>query len=744
MNVYERYIAGLSERTGIGIRLYERLPESLDPQIFRIIEKNSATGWYDSASESVCLFKRNLPSEESSIDANVAFLYLREKGISGLLGGHAESFHKDVVSEFCKIARPLDLRSWERKDLSEGFIYDLSPDDMDSWMRIAGKVSAYTGFRPDRRFARALANGCKAYQANVYRKAKMNADHKAVDSFVKSQLSGGGECVGASLGRAGDAFLRVGYPDAELYIRSGRVRDFLVENALLGQDIPLTGLIQNPVAIIAGNASKKDGKEALNILVTDHYVKGEGFLSFMLDSPNDVLAGYGEGKSLIFLRGAKFMSEYALMSALGSDEGRNIRYLSPGAHGGYAVSDMLSRMEGRSFGELGKKIGNGITPDFSPLSESRRLMNVANIVNNFRNSMQSNKRKEIFGKFLFEESLERRAGLQREMEEMRKPASRQMPVPEDRPKKIKDPKRIYYDGKDFSAGIIKKLQDRRVGNAFDVMTYGKERFRSDFGPKAFRQAVEFLDRNNLSFMHHTVVKRIDESVLTGLDSDGYVGLLNRDLHNAFSSVDEDKLSRDVCMPRRIDGTYFRGSECYCMLAKSYSLARWRECNVFISRPEAEALDINILSGAVPTYVREKGSMIPYYNLSETSFAVDNAESFKELKEYSLSTSAPIDPYAKAYMYSFLNCKAPSADNVDIYRTDLIDAAFERHFSRGSSLTNTGGVRERMTGVSARLAEAYMQGKADGIRLMDDRKEVGTSVIEEERVKPRKPGKRPRI
>ena len=28
-----------------------------------------------------------------------------------------------------------------------------------------------------------------------------------------------------------------------------------------------------------------------------------------------------------------------------------------------------------------KKIGNGITPDFSPLSESRRLMNVANIRN---------------------------------------------------------------------------------------------------------------------------------------------------------------------------------------------------------------------------------------------------------------------------------------------------------------------------------------------------------------------------
>ena len=72
MNVYERYIAGLSERTGIGIRLYERLPESLDPQIFRIIEKNSATGWYDSVSDSVCLFKRNLPSEESSIDPVLA------------------------------------------------------------------------------------------------------------------------------------------------------------------------------------------------------------------------------------------------------------------------------------------------------------------------------------------------------------------------------------------------------------------------------------------------------------------------------------------------------------------------------------------------------------------------------------------------------------------------------------------------------------------------------------------------
>lgn len=718
MNVFERHLADLSRRTGISIKVYDRLPEGLDPHVYATIERNSAAGWYDAVTDRVCLFRRNLPADESSLDAAVAFQCMREKGFRALLNANTDRFYASILNGYCRGFLLTDLTVSEREIMAEDLLAAIPANDVKEWMKVACRIGEYGGFRADTRLAKALASGLKSYLNNVYRKARFSLDYDVIDRFFKARLTEGSDMKGVSLGRASDAFLRIGYPEGELCVRSLKVRDFLSAEGFLNEGINLTERIQNPLAIIADKAAAMEGKDTRNIIITDHMVKGKGFLSFSVDSSNDVLGGYCEGKSSIFIRSARFMSEYALLSALGSDDGANIQYLSKGRNGGYAVTGFLMKMRDRSFEELGKRNGDGNTPVFSPLSESRRLTHVANIVSNFRNPMRSDKRKEIYGMYLYEDRLERREEMRREM--VSSSASihgydRQTVEPAAR--KVSDPKRTYYDSRDFSQSAIRKMQKSRVVSAFDIMTYGKEHFRRDFGPKTFTMAVDFLDRHNLAFMDHVVVRRIDESVLDGLDMEGHSELLRRDMHYAFSSMKEEQLVKDVCMPRGIDGRYFRGAECYCMLAKTYSLARWRDCNVFISRDQAQSQDVSIRSGAVPTYVRENGSVVPYYNLSETSFAVDSSEAFKELKEYMQNASLRVDSYAKAYMCSFLQSNAASRNGTFIYRIDLIDAAFERHFRGPSDLVNGGGVMEKLTSMSERLAAAYIKGKVDGINTV---------------------------
>ena len=692
MNIYERHLSDLSRRTGIDIKLYDRLPDGIDPHIFKLIHANGASGWYDSTAERVCLYSRNLPTGEADIDATVAFLCIRDKGLKGLMREEFPLFCADVVNN---LYHGIGLSEIDTKiiiQMASDFISEIPATNHDSWEQIAQKVCKYTGFENNPAFMCSLVNGLTAYHSNQYRIARNNCDYSSIDGYAKQRLQKPIEGAGVSLGKAGDPFLRIGYPDTEIYVKSEKVRQRLLESGMLDAEQSLAAKIHNPLAIIRNSALAKDGKDVLNIVVTDHHVKGKGFLSFAIDSHKDILAGYGENKGRIFIRSCKFMSEYALMCALGSDHGKSIQYLRPGTTRGYAVSEILSGMEGRSFSELGKKDGDGNTPVISPLSESRRLTHVANIVNDFKNPMNSRKRKEFFGKYLFEDIMERRDDIRRQISSLSdKATSDTLPA-----RRIEDPMKMFFRKGDFSDTAIKKMSKANVYNAFDIMTYGIDRFKADFGPKTFKQAVAFLDSRNLSFLNHTVIPRIDESIARDLDFEGRQNIVNRDLNNAFSILVPSSFSKELRMPRKIDGTYFRGAECYCLIAKSYSLARWRDCNVFISRDEAESHDISVRSGAIPTYVRNDAALVPYYNLSETSLAVENASAFDEFKEHALNSSIQVDSYAKSYIVAISDCGAPTRRVKDNFRIDLIDSAFERRYRGDYALKSNESFKDWLT------------------------------------------------
>ena len=749
MNLIERYLSEMSRKTGISVSLVDKIPEDISPYVYRLLQTRAAAGWYDAGKDRVCLYSLNLQPRESDISNNIAFLYIREKGLIPMMKDNRKEFCRDLVKDFYHGA---DLLSGsELEKMAGDYIAGIRPDDMEKWGRVAELVSRHSGLDCDARMARTISAGCQSYKKKCDWEARMSNDHGSVDRSAKENLGNfATEKINVSLGRCSDPFLRVGYPETELRIRSGNVRDFLHENGFLGEDGPnIPALIQNPVAILRGERRAGEEKTPLNVVVTDHFEPSRGYLSFGIDAPESVLAGYGEGNVKVNVRSVRYMSEYALLSSLTKGNGENITYLKPGKTHGYEISSYLRRMEGRSFSDLGKKGGDGTTPVYNPLSESRRLRIAANIVENFKNPMASEARRNLFGGILFDDNLRKREAVKEELKALsHKPVSGYTPSPA--PVKSVNARKTYYTEKDFSASVIRKLRKSGIHCAFDIMTYGKDRFAADFGSRAFRSAVDFLDRNNLSFMNHCIIKRIDEAEFQGKDLAGRLEIVQKDMYNALSEFNSDNLSRSVRFPRRIDGSYIQGAGAFTLIAKSMELARWRECNLFITRDQAEQADIRINRTAVPTYVSERGDVTPYYNLSETSFAIERTESFEMLKADALSRTPEVDRYAKAYISLLSGPGDPE------YSIELIDATYAKHYGGRKDMTNDVTFSDMLgitvpERIAASFNEGFKKGKAEGISMMagkgqkqretdiQSRKAVPATKIAPVTPKPGKPG-----
>ena len=723
MNLYNRYLSDLSQLTGIKATIMNIIPEDISAHLYKLLQTKSAAGWYDNKKDCVCLYEPNLIPEESDIKSKAVFLYVREKGLKSLIKDRFPEFCSDIVSEFYHGTKQMnDNRQLEK--MAMDYISEIPIRDTKRWGKIATLICRYSLLDKDIKIVHSLINAHHAYIKKVQWEARMNNDHNIVDYTVKEVLGNlKNDKPEALFGRCSDPFLSVGYPETELCIRSERVRLFLDENSLLKESSPnLAELIHNPLAIIKGEQKPYDEKMPLNIVVTDYFEPGKGYLSFGIDSAEHILAGYIEKSPKVYIRSARFMSDYALIIALSSNLGDNIKYLKPGKTHGYKISLYLKQMDGKSYSELGKKGGDGTTPVLSPLSESRRLIIATNIVNDFKNPMASDVRKKLFGGILFEDNLRKRQSIKEEINSMSQKLVTGYNTPKtDRTCKTRNARSVYFTNKDFSSSVLKKLNKKGLYSAFCIMTYGKERFAAEFGTRAFKDAVSFLDSNNLSFMNHSVIKKIDESFFYSKDLDGRKNIVQKDMHSALSALTQESILKSVYFPRRINGSYIQGAGAYSLIAKSMQMARWRDCNIFITRDQALEADIGINSTAIPTYIAENGDVTPYYNLSETTFALEKTESFARLKEDSQKSTPLVDIYAKRYI-SMLSAPA----NTD-YDLTLIDAAFIRYYSQQKVLINNGSFKSHiMTSYQQQLEESYntgfMKGKAEGINMMFCREE----------------------
>ena len=734
MNLYKRFVTDISHITGISADVVDRLPEDIDPKLYAKLQNRALSGWFDKKNDRVVLYSPNLNPDESSITGNVIYHYLREKGLASLLGGRYVEFCRLVNNEFYHGGKgmPLPVESKMANDYLSG----IPSHDTEKWGKVSTIACRLLGVINDGNVTKAIANGFLSYQKKVAYNARMNNDHLVVDQQAREGLTGlSGDRPNVSLGRCSDPFLRTGYPETELVIRSNNVKLFLNESGLLSDSsVNLSRLIQEPMAILKGENRINSDKLPLNYIVTDHFEKGKGFLSFGIDSPKTILAGYGEQCPKVFVRSARFMSEYSLLNAIAHNEGENISYLKPGKTHGFEISSHLRNMEGRSSFELGKKSDDGNAPVCRLMPESRRLNVATNIVNNFKNPMSAEARKSFFGGILFEDSVRKIQEVKEELKSMSRENITGYTKSPEPVKKVEEPKRgklvnartVYFGKGDFSASVLKKLDKANVSTAFDIMTYGKERFVSDFGSRAFKDAIAFLDKNNLSFLNHRTVKRIDESVLQGKDFKEQLEVVYKDMFNGFSALDPSKMDKTVHFPRRADGTYIEGAGGFSLIAKSLSMARWRDCNIFLRRDEAEVMDIRINPHAVPNYVVENGKVNAYYNLSETSFAIEKSESYAMLISEATRRTPEVDQYAKIYVSNF-QVPESSGMTTDVYNLDYMDQAYARKYSGKKEMKNDGSFVSMLNSslekkLNNSFNEGFMKGKAEGISIMADMKQ----------------------
>lgn len=687
----------------------------------------------------VVLYSPNLKPDESSIISNIFYHHLREKGLESLMGKRYKEFCNKVNQGFYRGEGKYNL-AVESK-MTHEYLADISPNDMESWGKVAGIACNLFGLPLDGGMIKAFANGYQSYQKKEAYNARMNNDHVLVDRQVREALSNySDDRPNASLGKCSDPFLRTGYPETEVTIRSRYVQSFLIDSGLLSDSsTSFSRLFQEPMAILKGEAYGNTNKTPLNYVVTDHFEKGKGFLSFGIDTPKTLLAGYGDKLPKVFVRSVRFMSEYDLLKAISYNQGENLSYLKPGRSHGYEIFKYLRNMEGRSSFELGKKGGDGNAPVY-PLMPESRLLNVAtNIVNNFKNPMSSESRKAFFGGILFDDSLRKIHEVKEEMKMMSREnivgyeKKQELPKQEAPKNKVSNSRIIYYDRSDFSASVIKKMTASGVRTAFDIITYGKERFTKDFGPRAFKSAVAFLDKHNLSFLNHSTVKRIDETILQDKSFTEQREVVYKDMFNAFSALDSKLMDKKVYYPRRIDGSYIEGAAGFSFIAKSLSMARWRDCNIYLKRDEAESLDIRINPHAVPSYVVENGKVSAYYNLSETSFASEKSEFYDMLIKEAAGRTPEVDNYAKCYI-SYFQVPQSSGLNTDTYNLEFMDQTYVKKYSGNKEMKNNGSFipilkssfRKKLTDS---FNEGFMKGKAEGISVMANIKETQKKALQ---------------
>ena len=687
----------MSRISGISAKSVNKLPSDIDSHLYKLLQTKATSGWYDQNKDCVYVYEPNVTSDGIDIMNKVVFIKTRAKGLKGLMGERYDEFCTECLRDF----------GYDPEILRDS---QLDPN-------VAKRACQRLRLNTSEKVINAIINGQKSYLKNQQWEARRDNNHEIVNqAAVESLRKVADDNINVSLGHCSDPFLRIGYPETELQIKSKSVRAFLMDNGFLNEEAHnFTSLIQNPVAIIRGEINKDNDRIPMNIVVTDLYQEDKGFLSFGIDAPETILAGYSQGKKKVKVNSAKYMSDYALLCAMSGNNGENIRYLKSGKTYGYEISSYLRKMEGRSDAELGKKSGNGNAPVVLPFRESRRLNLVTNIVENFKNPMESDKRKKIFGGILFDDALRKREELKKEM----KTLSHAPVIGSKKPQpqcKLSSARTTYLTEKDFTQGALKKLRANKVYSAYDIITYGKDRFVSDFGTRAFKSAVTFLDKHNLSFLNHSIIKRIDEMELIGKDFDGKCLIVQKDMYNTLSGFNEDNISKPIHFPHRLDGSYLKGAGSLTMMAKSMEMARWRECNVFLTRTEAEKMNIQINRAAVPTYIVEKEEVLAYYNLSETSFAMEKPESFSMLKSDALNKTPLVDDYAKRYI---ILLSGPGDPN---YRLDLIDQAFERQYSGNRHLENKDSFVEYLNkSISERLSETFddgfVKGKAEGINFM---------------------------
>ena len=677
MNTIEQHISRLNMLLPFRIMIREFLPADINPKAYAKI-RSGASGWMDPKSGDICLYKPNLVNDILKLESQVAFLKVSRQGLSGLMGDHAYRM-------LCMRLGSSMMKSSQNKEelisLGNDYINNLGYIHNDKWDNVAKITGDILGLEGNYSLAESLCKGSYYFHNQQLINASNEHKFQELSSAICKSLDNITDNNSIlSLGKASDVFERLGYPDIDIRLDIGTLKNFMERHSLTQDQLFANSeifSIHDPLGVFKSHMSQKEGKEPYNLFVSNNYIPGHGYLTFGVESMNDVFKGVASGKyHNIKLRTLLFLSDYSLMQAIVANKGASIQYLRPkfDVDGtSYDVSDNIRRMYGKSAEELGYKRNAGRTaPGLTPLQQSNRLIIATNIVENFKNPMSVDKRIKLYGKKKFESMVE---NITEHVQEARVQKS-EKPITKSVERSYKDRLKTPLDTH-FSVNAIRNLNKAGIYTAMDIMSFGETKLRERFGIRVYKSAIGFLEDNKLGFNASVKIRPISEAVISGKGESELARIRVNDFINSLAAVPENVLSRSVRMPRNSSGVYFSGTNAVNLIAKTASFPRWRDCNIFLSTGELKEHGLSVLKGAIPCHLEgKKGNHELYYNLVETDYAAANPSLFDKVSQFSRQTSAEVPDYIKNLLYSFSG--VPSSESVRVY--DFINKVYSVNVS----------------------------------------------------------------
>ena len=499
---------------------------------------------------------------------------------------------------------------------------------------------AFKGSQYPEGLERSVCNGLKAYRYGIMEKVREGSDEVLIEKFAMETASPYSGHIHLHLGKSDGAFRALGYMDMPLVMRIDTVREMSREMGMMVNDIinqGLLGEIRHPICCIKSKKYTNQISAILNVRTEngDFYAFN---IQKKVDMPQDL-------KSVTLSRLYK-ISRDNLLKALSKED--NLLYVRRSGENIYS-SDIIRVLRDDI------KKGGPESPVLHGANGGRRVgfnhdalddaLNVAaKVVNNFKNPKnfgdlekniaESVKKVEAQDvRRLHGANGEYRVGLYHDDRDAalgedvlhRDSAQDAITHPlnvgakidniSDNTKRdngsslkseaLKSLSRPIADG-GFSKAAQKKFSDKGISNAGDIrsrlmLNNGEERFAKDFGQKALRDAKRWLDELGISSLRVASRQKVSEetSGLTGSS------LAEVDFFRALREFPKETLPGQVVMPVSPDGHLYRGMDSYQLSARQAANARWKGCNVFLSKEDMAAFGLTPLPSAEPVSLLSK-------------------------------------------------------------------------------------------------------------------------------------------
>lgn len=525
---------------------------------------------------------------------------------------------------------------------------------------VAKSIASVFGFE-DRFLLTAVRNGLNSFFYNQSKTlstedraaAKEKAAEKVdLETAKYLDLSGW-----FSVGVAGEAFKRMGYPAVEMSINGPRLQMMFADAKIDSGGLDLDELarkIADPLVVFeAGNPSLNGSRSY--VMVTDLEFRsasyGNKFLAFKAAPPKDAvqscLRAMEERKIWSLNLYPITLSERQVLSQLAAN---NIKYLKPRGDVNSTFFEIGARLD------RDKKIGTAPSPVATSGSNAPLLYSIANIVNNFRNPISSERFFQLHGYHYdpIVEAMDRRAEIIADKEALakREEAARlKAAVSEWSQAKGEDKMIIPIPKHVIGEAAYGNLRKEGICNVGDVVHQGFERVREVAGTdKAVNKLAEWMQERNIFVFPKRSVRA----------SEGVPTLEEVRIHMTDTLLRSGKYdSVPVQVPRRLNGEYYTGSDAIHLMAMG-TLPRLRECPIWCDRNELEKYGCSPLK-AEPVPVGDSGERGYVYNLARTEFPQRYPHEYAKLVE----TGRRYTPVTGAYFDTLLSgIRCVTRDKVD--------------------------------------------------------------------------------